>query len=167
MAVVVCASMLANAASFNWKLQTGLDYVGMNVFAVKNTTASVVLATLSASVEENWIGTFTGLDSYEVTGTNARAGAVGQSTDIAASDNLVFVIVNGEVKEGSNFWVVNDFSIPAANVFEPPATGTQLTVQLSNVGLAGNGTFTTTAVPEPASAMLALAGVAMLIRRRK
>jgi hypothetical protein len=82
-------------------------------------------------------------------------------------DSSSDIIVSGEVKEGSNFWVVNDFSIPAANVYEPPATGTQLTVQLSNVGLAGTGTFTSTAVPEPASAMLALAGVAMLIRRRK
>ena len=167
MAIIVCFAMFANAASFSWKLQTGLDYVGMNVYAVTDSTASIVLAALQSGSEEDWSNALEGFTMSVSEGTNARAGAIGESTGVIGDTKLVFVIVDGNVVEGSQFWVLNDYSIPGSSVFVPPATGTAVTIKVADQGIAGTGTFTATAVPEPASAMLALAGVAMLIRRRK
>lgn len=165
MAAVVCAAMFANAASFNWKLQTGADYTGMNVYAVSGTAATTVLSALQSTDSANWSAALSGAATAVVEGTNARAGATGLSTGIAASGNLVYVIVDGAIAEGNKFWVVNDYSIPAANVFEPPATGTLATIKTADQGFAGSGTFT--AVPEPTSGLLMLVGLAGLALRRR
>ena len=157
---VAVAASLVNAASFNWKLQTGATYSGMDVYALAGTSAASVLAAC-----QTWAATFAGFTAYEATGTNNRAGAAGKSTDIAGGDNLVFVIVDGAVADGSKYWVVNDYAIPSESVFEPPATGTAVTIALSTQGTAGSGTFT--AVPEPTSGLLMLLGVAGLALRRR
>ena len=165
MAAVACAAMFANAASFSWKVQTGADYTGMSVYAVSGSSAVTVLAALQSTDSANWSTALSGLTGYVVEGANARAAATGQSTGIAANDNLVFVIVDGAVAEGNKFWVVNDYSIPAANVFEPPATGTLATIKTADQGFAGSGTFT--AAPEPTSGLLMLVGLAGLALRRR
>ena len=165
MAVIICAAMFANAAAFSWKLQTGAGYTGFNVYAVSGTTASALLAIFESSDSTVWSTPLEGVEAFSVVGTNARAGATGENVGINAADNLVFVMIGGEVKEGTQYWVVNDYSIPAENVYEPPASGDIVTINMATQGVAGTGTFIS--VPEPASAMLALAGVAMLIRRRK
>ena len=162
---VAVAASLVNAASFNWKLQTGATYSGMDVYALAGTSAASVLAACQSTDAETWAATFAGFTAYEATGTNNRAGAAGKSTDIAGGDNLVFVIVDGAVADGSKFWVVNDYAIPSESVFEPPATGTAVTIALSTQGTAGSGTFT--AVPEPTSGLLLLLGMAGLALKRK
>ena len=165
--VAAFATVFVNAANIDWKLQTGLDYVGFNVYAISGTTSSAVIATFLSTTEADWTAAVEGLTAYAVTGSNARAGATGTSTGVVAGDNLVFVMFNGAVTEGTQYWVMNDFTVPSGDLYEPPATGPTSTVKMTDLGIAATGTFTATAVPEPASAMLALAGVAMLIRRRK
>ncbi len=165
LAAVVCATMFANAASFNWRLQTGADYANMDVYAVSGTTAATVLAVLKSTDSANWTSTLAGVTPVTITGTNTRAGVDGLSTGIEADDNIVYVIVNGAIADGNDFYVVNDFSVPAENLFEPPSTGTKLTIKTSEVGFAGQGTFT--AVPEPTSGLLMLVGLAGLALRRR
>ena len=165
LAAVVCATMFANAATFMWKVQTGLDYVGMDVYAVSGSTAATVLSALQSTDAADWSAALSGATGYEATGTNARAGASGDIAGIAGNDNLVFVIVDGAVAEGNNFFVLNDYAIPSDKVFDPPATGTRVTVDMSKQGLAGSGTFT--AVPEPTSGLLMLVGLAGLALRRR
>ena len=166
LAAVVCATMFANAATFMWKVQTGLDYVGMDVYAVSGSTAATVLSALQSNDAADWSTALSGATGYEATGTNARAGASGDIAGIAGNDNLVFVIVDGAVAEGNNFFVLNDYAIPSDKVFDPPATGTRVTVDMSKQGLAGSGTFTA-AVPEPTSGLLMLVGLAGLALRRR
>ena len=165
MAVAVVAATVVNAASVDWKLQTGADYSGMKVYGISGTTASAVLTACQSTDSSKWADTFAGFTAYEATGTNNRAGASGTTTGITAGDNLVYVIVDGAVADGSKYWVVNDYTILAANVYEPPATGTRVTVNLSSQGTAGSGTFT--AVPEPTSGLLMLLGMAGLALRRR
>lgn len=165
MVAVVVTAAIANASAFSWKLQTGADYSGMNVYALTGTSAATVLAACQSDTASNWTAAFSGFTSVQATGTNARAGAVGVTDGVAGGDNLVWVIVDGAVAEGSKYWVVNDYAIPAASVYDPPASGTAVTVSLSTQGTAGSGTFT--AAPEPTSGLLLLLGVAGLALRRR
>lgn len=168
MAAAVVAATALNAASFDWKLQTGADYTGMKVYGITGSSAATILATCQSTDNTKWASTFAGLTSSEVTGNNARASASGSNDGVAAGDNIVFVIVDGAVAEGSKYWVVSDYTILAANVYEPPATGTRATVVLSTQGTAGSGTFTAgSSVPEPTSGLLMLLGMAGLALRRR
>ena len=169
MAVAVVAATVVNAASVNWKLQTGATYSGMKVYGITGTSAATVLAACQSTDSSKWAETFAGFTAFTATGTNNRAGADGESTGIAAGDNLVFVIVDGAVADGNNYWVVNDYTIDAANIFEPPATGTKATIVLSTQGTAGSGKFTagSSPVPEPTSGLLMLLGIAGLALRRR
>ena len=166
MAVVAISAGFANAASFNWKLTTGSDYLGMNVYAVSGSTATSILAACQSTDSAKWTDVFSGFTSATVAGTGSRANAAGASDGIAANDTLVFVIVDGAVANGSKYWVVNDYSIPDTYVYEPPNTpSATATIALSTQGTAGSGTFT--AVPEPTSGLLMLLGVAGLALRRR
>ena len=165
MTAVAASAVFANAASFDWKLQTGADYTGMNVYAISGSTAASILAACQSTDSAKWTDAFSGFSSYAVTGTTARAGANGSSSDIAVDDNLVFVIVDGEVANGSKYWVVKDYSIPEGFVYEPPDSQPSVTIALSTQGTAGSGTFT--AVPEPTSGLLMLLGMAGLALRRR
>ena len=165
LAVIVCTAMFANAASFNWKLQTGAGYEGFSVYAVTDSTAATVLAALESKTASDWTAALSGAATAEVSGNNNRAGATGLSTGIAGGDNLVFVVLDGSIAAGTKYWVVNDYSIPTAGTFEPPATGTAVTIKTADQGFAGSGTFT--AVPEPTSGLLMLVGLAGLALRRR
>ena len=80
------------------------------------------------------------------------------------------MIVDGSVAEGSNYYVFNSVAIPSANVYEPPATGTQWnSLKAGDLTLAGSGTFTAGAsdIPEPTSGLLLVLGGAMLALRRR
>ena len=165
--VAAFATVFVNAASFDWKLQTGAGYEGFSVYALTGTTSSDVLSVFASSDVDSWTDPVAGFSAFQVTGNNSRSGATGKSDGVTADQELVFVIIGSSIAEGNQFWVMNEYSIPGSAIYEPPATGTALTMKMADLGVAGTGTFTSTAVPEPASAMLALAGVAMLIRRRK
>lgn len=164
MAAVATSAVFANAASFNWKLTTGADYSGMNVYAISGSTAASILAACQSTDNATWESAFSGSTAYSVTGTNQRAAASGLTTGISANDNLVFVIVDGAVAEGSKYWVVNDYTIPADNVFDPPDAKSAAAITFSSQGTVGSGTFT--AVPEPTSGLLMLLGMAGLALRR-
>ena len=139
----------------------------MSVYSLSGTTASAVLAAFQSEDSTKWTDTVSGFTAYTATGTNARAGAQGTVTGVAAGDNLVYVIIDGSVAEGSKYWVVNDYTVQAANVYEPPSTGTRVTVNLATQGTAGSGTFTAESIPEPTSGLLLLIGMAGLALKRK
>lgn len=165
--LVASIAMTAQASTVMWKLTTGATYSGMNVYGLTETTAATVLAACQSTDSTKWSDTFGSTASYSVVGTNARAAASGETAGIAAGDNLVLVIVDGDVADGSKYWVVNDYTIQAANVFDPPSTGTAAGLSLSTLGTAGSGTFTAAAVPEPTSGLLLLLGMAGLALKRK
>ena len=167
MATVVCAAIFSNAAQIDWKLTVGAGYDGFNVYAISGTTSSAVATAFLSTTETDWTDAVAGLTASTISGNTARTSVAGTTFDVAAGDSLVFVIFSDAIKEGTQYWVLNEYSVPGANLYDPPAMGSAAAVKMADLGTAATGTFTSTAVPEPASAMLALAGVAMLIRRRK
>ena len=165
LAVAIAITTIAGASTVSWKLTTGATYSGMDVYGLSGTTAAAVLAACQSTDASTWTTTFAGVTPASVVGSNARAAASGETAGVASGDNLVLVIVDGSVADGSQYWVLNDYTIQAANVFDPPSTGTAAGISLSTLGTAGRGTFT--AVPEPTSGLLMLLGMAGLALRRR
>ena len=163
---MACATQ---AASVSWKLTTGgTAYAGMNVYAftAADLSGTTALAACQSKTASDWTTFFGKGDKGVNTGTGNRAGSAGETADIAANDPLTFVIVDGEIAEGSNYYVFNSTAIPTGNVYEPPATGTQWQPKASDLTLAGSGKFTSD-IPEPTSGLLLLVGGAMLALRRR
>ncbi len=168
----VALSFGVQAASVSWKLTTGgTTYAGMNVYAftAADLSGTTALAACQSTTASDWTTFFGKGDAGSNTGTGNRLGSAGKTDGISGNDPLTFVIVDGSVAEGSKYYVFNSVAIPTANVYEPPATGTQWQPKASDLTLAGSGTFTAGAsdIPEPTSGLLLLVGGAMLALRRR
>ena len=164
MLAIVASGVAVNAASVDWKLSTGATYAGQNVYAIANTDAAKILAACASTTATDWTAIVDGIAAATAS-AGSRGYAASTTTGIAANDTLAFLIVDGTIAEGSNYTVLNAGTIAAANVYEPPATGSTLTFSPSTLGVAGSGTFT--AVPEPTSGLLLLLGMAGLALKRK
>lgn len=161
-AAAIAMASAVQAASFMWQVSTGSTYASMNVYAIKGTTAAAVLEAFGSATEADWAAAVAGVTPV-VAGTGSRGTATGASDGVADGDKLVFAIVDGSIAEGSKYYVVNDYTIPAGSTFTPPATGVS---QKITVALAGSGTFTAS-VPEPTSGFLLVLGMAGLALRRR
>ena len=178
LAAIVMASA-TQAAAVSWKVTTGNSaYAGMDVYAftAADLAATTALEACKSTTASDWTSFFAKGDKGTTAGSGNRIGQEGGTTGIAAGDNLTFVIVDGSVAEGSNYYVFSPVSIPAANVYEPPASGAQWnSLKAGDLTLAGSGKFTAGStptpdpdpLPEPTSGLLLLVGGAMLALRRK
>ena len=180
--VVLAAIAMASAtqaAAVTWKLTTGgSTYSAMNVYAftAADLATTSALDACKSTKASDWTSFFGTGDKGTNGGNGTRLAATGTTEGIAAGDPLTFVIVDGAVAEGANYYVFSSVSIPAANVYEPPATGTAWTsLKAGDLTLAGSGKFTAGStptpgpgpIPEPTSGLLLLVGGAMLALRRK
>ena len=167
--IVLAAIVLAvstQAATVSWKITTGgSDYAGMTVYAFANTTTASILSACTSKTESDWSAMFADASVGANTGTGARLTAAGDNNGIKANDTLTFVIVDGAIADGSKYYVFDSVTIPEANVYEPPTTGTALGFKMTDLTVTGSGTFT--AVPEPTSGLLMLVGLAGLALRRR
>ena len=156
-------AMVSQGSTVNWKLTTGTT--AGNVYAFANTDASTILTACASTTASDWTSMFSGMTPLAASGASARTSVQGETNGVSAGDKLTFVIISGGIAEGSTYAVYSPVTLAAANVFDPPATGTQLTTSLSSLTSAGSGTFT--AVPEPTSGLLMLLGMAGLALRRR
>ena len=184
MMVVALVAFSASAATFKWG--TGSEKVYFNGTAITTTNGAIgylVLLTgssLDASVVEGIMQTPSAIANKANTSTGL-ASAKGKITDTYTSDS----IANGQnygmfitYSDGTDTWYNFSSTVYTVSGLADATSSlgdavfafdfaTQTTVTDGDAVTAGGGWYKAVAVPEPASAMLALAGVAMLIRRRK
>ncbi len=175
----IALSLGVQAAVVNWKLTTGgTTYAGMNVYAftAADLATTSALDACKSTTASDWTTFFATGDKGTASGSGNRLAAGASTSGIASGENLTFVIVDGSVAEGSNYYVFSPVEIPAANVYEPPASGAEWnSLKAANLTLAGSGKFTAGStptpgpdpLPEPTSGLLLLVGGAMLALRRK
>jgi hypothetical protein len=185
-AAVALVAMSMQAAQINWGITGPIKY---NNTLVGNGGATFTLVCLDGIAD--W-GTYandvamgatdgvaatktTNASSVSMPAANPYYFDFGETTDLSGS--------KGEIKSGTDFafvvtyndgtdtyfWASDTFTVQdsGANWNGTSQTYTQNVMIANAMGTTGTNWTKEVAVPEPASAMLALAGVAMLIRRRK
>ena len=180
LALVALVAISAQAASVQWKsealsfegtaLKSNTSVIGYLIYLGNDgNLASSYEMTKTFSASD--IGTLAQTDSN---GT-AKGSQVGETLEFQFGDyvnNDAFALLVSYTADGKTYWnlssTINSLTGLADEISTP---GNFTTYAFNNATSATKGTLTAgggwTAVPEPASAMLALAGVAMLIRRRK
>ena len=183
-AAVALVAMSMQAAQINWGLTGQVKY---NNTLVGNGGATFTLVCLDGIADwatyanEVALGATDGVAATKVTNAGSMSMPTvspyyyswGEATDIAngtikSGTDFAFMVT---YKDGADtyFWASDAFTVSdtSANWNGTSATLTQNVLVANAMGTTGTNWTKAVAVPEPASAMLALAGVAMLIRRRK
>ena len=186
MMVVALVAVSASAASFSWGTgTTSVSFDGTKITTANGAMGYLVLLTgtsLEASVIEDAISapSYVSSKANTSTGLAATKGRIAgqyESSDIANGQNYgMFITYNDGTDTWYNFsstvYTVSGLADSTSSLSDAVFAfdfASQSEVTDGDTITAGSGwvKYTATAVPEPASAMLALAGVAMLIRRRK
>lgn len=182
MMMVALVAISASAASLDWSVAgksfttsdgtsaRAAGYLITVFYATDFTAVQTSIADLvSATAKGNATGissAITSIDNLTKSSgitkvTGAQGATFGSDFDIGTELNIFVVAWDAKTIADATNYIVSDYASTTA--YKAPSTP------------ATKGAFTAdsfanskwTAVPEPASAMLALAGVAMLIRRRK
>ena len=184
MMVVALVAVSASAASFNWGTgATKVSFGGTAVTSANGAMGYLVLLTgtsLEASVIENAISAPSAVANQANTSVGfpavlGRIGGTYDSADVANGQNYGMFIT---YSDGTDTWYNFSSTVYTVSGLADATSSlddatfafdftTQNEVSNGDAITAGKGWYKAVAVPEPASAMLALAGVAMLIRRRK
>jgi hypothetical protein len=175
MMMVALVAISASAASIDWKFtglttaskrivdSTGANYNG-NIYLILSENVSSLTSTTDQASFETALNSIT-LGTTAVTDGKAANATATTSMLANTSTDYTFSVV---VYDGTGYYIS---ASKTQKAYTDPTTPTSVTFTAQDIGAtyqnAQGVKFTAVAVPEPASAMLALAGVAMLIRRRK
>ena len=170
MMVVALVAVSASAASIDWVVtlgrsgkfvdSTGAAFNGTIYLVLADTTFN---ATTAEEFESQLKAATLGTDTVSA-GRSSSSQVTATSDKLTAGTRYDYAIVVFDVAN-SQYYMTDSINRPAYTA------GTDDPVQLTFTAAqaTGNASWTPSyvTIPEPASAMLALAGVAMLIRRRK
>ncbi|MBO7299249.1 MAG: PEP-CTERM sorting domain-containing protein [Kiritimatiellae bacterium] len=183
-AAVALVAMSVQAAQINWGINGQVKFNGT---AVGNGGATFTLVCLdgiadwAAYANDVALGATDGVAATKSTNNLSMSAATSSpygfdwadTTDISAGKiakgtDFAFVVTYNDGTD-TYFWASDVFTVTdsSANWDSTALKYTQNVAVANAMGTTGSNWTKATAVPEPASAMLALAGVAMLIRRRK
>ena len=181
--MVAMLTIVAQAASLNWSA-TGVSFNGTKLKSDTGVTGYLIY--LSTAALE---------DSYALTKTTTAESLANEIGSLVASRNKTtsmsklnsnylfdlgvendngdaFAMLLTYVVDGNTYYnLSNEIYTMSGGILNPPTDPAKAAFTFNYGTAEKNGSLSSgagwTKVPEPASAMLALAGVAMLIRRRK
>ncbi|MBO7223969.1 MAG: PEP-CTERM sorting domain-containing protein [Kiritimatiellae bacterium] len=179
-AAVALVAMSVQAAQINWGLSGQVKYNGT---LVGNGGATLTLVCLDGIADWATHANDVALGATDGVVATKTTNAGSMSPTTVGAYGFSWVEDGGSVAKGTDFAFVVSYSdgtdtyFWASDVYTVTDSGSNWNGNLSTytinvttanaMGTNGDNWTKATAVPEPASAMLALAGVAMLIRRRK
>ena len=173
MMVIALVAVSASAASIDWTVNlgrsgkfvdsTGATMTGSIYLVLADTTFN---ATTAEEFETQLTSATLGTAAVSAGKLTSSTGVTATSDKLTADTSYNFAIVVYDAANSSYYMTASN-SEYAYDETDAEALATSITFSQSQVAAPSTWTPSYTAVPEPASAMLALAGVAMLIRRRK
>ena len=179
--VVATIASMANAASVDWttgalsfgetSLKKSTDVAGYLVYLSSGSLASTY--TIDDSFSAASVGTASDTD-----GANKGALLTGSLsvTTLGYGNGDVFAFVASYKADGKTYWNISETlnTLSGVDPNDPtvsPADFTAYSMSSTVAGETGKATagggWTAAAVPEPSTAVLALAGLALLLKRRK
>lgn len=175
---IVCAAVIAQAASFDWKTaKTGGTIYGPNGVALNGGTAYLFASTAAETVFTDWaagtsLGSMSGvLDDQAV--TTAGKIVAGTAFDTAATGTFDAIFAITATLDGKDYLFISDVAsvvVPEVGTahlqFAATAASNSGVLNEASAGYAGAGWYTQS-IPEPTSALMLLVGLAGLALRRK
>ena len=181
-AVIALVAGAASAVTMQWAA-SGISFGGSKVGKTSDVVGYLIATeslggpyTVDSSFSASDVGTQ--VDTYEgTTATSQLKNSWTIDTDSYGNGDT-FAVLLKYVKDGDTYWILSSALVTMSGMAtDPPANANNVTASFSY----GNGTDptltsgggwvkakpSTPVVPEPATGALALAGVALLFRRRK
>lgn len=169
--LAITAIAQVHASSMNWKLQTSSTGEGSSIYAILGTSTDGITFTsvsditssegiLTSSAGDKLLGTVQAVSGGR-TGTSYYTSGSISHNSLLDTSSYFYVLVNSA---SDGYWISDVYSA-AGKTYDPPASAPSVAVaDVSSKTL----TYTSfSAVPEPATGALALAGIALLLKRRK
>ncbi len=167
----------ASAVTMDWGTAAAIKFNGSNLKSDTGVTGYLVAATalstyaVDASFDASKVGTV--LSDKNKTGATSKISGTWYNIDTDTYGNGdSFAVLLKYVKDGDTYWnLTSGLKTMSGLVVEPPTSPSALSYEF-NYGFGTDPTLTSgggwvKAVPEPATGALALAGIALLFRRRK
>jgi len=182
-AVIAFVAGAASAVTMQWGTASAVKFNGSNLKSNSGVTGYLVAATalstyaVDESFDASKVGTV--LDSKNKTAATSKITNVwtGIDTDVYKNGDTFAVLLKYEtVEDGKNvtYWnLAKDLVTMTGMVVDPPTNAAETSAEF-NYGFGTDPTLKSNGgwvkaipVPEPATGALALAGIALLFRRRK
>ncbi len=179
--VVATLASMANAASVDWttgalsfggtELKKNTDVKGYLVYLSSGSLASTY--TIDDSFSAASVGTVVASDTDGTNKGSLLTGSLSVTT-LGYSNGDVFAFVASYKADGKTYWNISETlnTLSGVDPNDPTVSPADFTAYSMSSTVAGetgkaSGGSGWTAVPEPSTAALALAGLALLLKRRK
>ena len=181
--ILVATSMVASAASISWK-SDALSFGGVSLKGSTAVTGYLVYISSGAlassyTVDENFSASSVGVVAHSSTTLQKNGGPMGTAnfgTTYGNGDSFALLISYADAASGKTYWTLSETvnKLSGLNPADPTVAPAEWGNFAAATGSGTDGTLTAgggwvaaAAVPEPATGALALAGIALLFKRRK